>query len=152
MGPKLHEIEWHETYKLGFPEIDNDHRHLFNIANDIIKSFNNRSYEECKWLSIRFVETLEQHFSREEKFLKEIGYTKLKLHATYHRRLPARAKEFVRQCKNEKDEEILKAFFVRLLPSLLADVRGGDLDFRTHLLEKGLDKALIKERFGSIWI
>lgn len=82
----------------------------------------------------------------------EIGYTKLKLHATYHRRLLARAKEFARQCKNKKDEESLKAFFVRLVSSLLADVRGGDLDFRTHLLEKDLDKALIKERFGSIWI
>ena len=29
---------------------------------------------------------------------------------------------------------------------------GGDLEFRGFLLEKGLDKAMVEERFGSVWL
>jgi len=38
-------IEWHETYALGFPEIDDDHRTIFNILNNILSALNDKDWE-----------------------------------------------------------------------------------------------------------
>ncbi len=143
-------IEWHETYALGFPQLDEDHRRLVNLANDIIAALDDKDHEECKRRAAVFVDALREHFPREERFLAEIKYPKLDLHAGYHRQMLDRAEEFQRLCERVGEEKGLTNQLEQLISALLSDVRGGDLDFRSHLLEIGLDKAL--ERFGSIWL
>ena len=145
-------IEWHETYALGFPQLDDDHRRLIELANDIIGALDKRDYEGCKKRALDFVDALRQHFPKEEKFLEEIEYPELDLHAGYHRQMLERAEDFLRLCEVIGEKESLTEQMEELISALLADVRGGDLDFRTHLLEKGLNKALVEERVGSIWI
>lgn len=150
-GDDMKRIEWHETYALGFPQLDKDHRRLLDLANEIIGALDDKDHEECQLRVEQFVEALRQHFPREERFLAEIEYPRLELHAGYHRQMLERAEEFRRVCERLGEEKGLTDQLEQLITALLADVRGGDLHFRTHLLEKGLNKALT-ERFGFIWL
>ena len=150
----MDQIQWHETYALGFPHLDDDHRRLIDLANAVIRALDEMDYTECRRRGEAFVEVLREHFPREEKFLAEIEYPQLEAHANYHRQMLERAEEFLRLCdragegvQTDFDEQL-----EQLISALLSDVRGGDLDFRTHLVEKGLNKALIEERYGSIWL
>lgn len=148
----MREIEWYENYELGFPAIDNDHRRLFDAANRIIRALGDGKFAECKRLAGEFVDTLKQHFPREEGFLREIGYPGLETHAGYHRQLLERAEKFTELCNEATDWASIKEPLAELISVLVADLRGGDLNFRTFLVEKGLDKALIEERLGANWL
>ena len=148
----MDQITWHENYALGFPEIDGDHRALINIINEIIKALADRDFNLCVSFSETFVSALKEHYPREEEFLEEIGYTHLKEHAGYHRKMLEQAEEFVELCKKEKNVELLEERLKRLVAKLLEDTRGGDLYFRTELLEKGLDKALSDRPIISMWL
>jgi len=62
------------------------------------------------------------------------------------------AEKFALLCETETDGERLEERLEELVSALMKDVRGGDLNFRTDLLEKGLDKALSDRRMISIWL
>ena len=148
----MDQIKWHENYALGFPEIDDDHRGLINIVNELIKAIADSNFKLCVNFSETFVSALKEHYPREETFLQTIGYSHLKEHASYHRKMIEQAEEFVELCKKEQNIEILEERLEKLVTKLLEDTRGGDLYFRTELLEKGLDKALSDRPIISMWL
>ena len=149
----MKEIEWFETYETGFEEIDHDHRNIFDIANGTMRALARGDREECLRLAGDFVIALETHFPREEAFLKEIGYPNVRKHAAHHKGLLRQATRFADLCGGADEDGPLPAEpFEKLVSVMLADFRGGDLEFRGFLLEKGLDKAMVEERFGSVWL
>jgi hemerythrin len=149
----MKEIEWFETYETGFEEIDHDHRNIFDIANGTMRALKRGDREECLRLAADFVVALETHFPREEAFLKEIGYPNVRKHAAHHKGLLRQATRFADLCGRADEDGPLPAEpFEKLVSVMLADFRGGDLEFRTFLMEKGLDKAMVEDRFGSVWL
>ncbi len=146
----MQEIKWYETYEVGFPELDRDHRRLFDIANSIIRALDDGDYDAAKLLAAGFIDALRQHFPREERFLDEIGYPGRDTHAGYHRQLLRRAEKFLGQLDSRAEDESLADPFDELVEVLIADLRGGDLNFRSFLLEQGIDKAIKEKRY--IWL
>ena len=143
----MREIEWYETYEIGFPALDRDHRRLFDIANGIIRALGEGDYGGCKPLAAGFVDALKQHFPREEKFLEEIGYPGRDKHAGYHRQLLQRAEKFLERLEGRAEDETLAEPLAELVSVLIADLRGGDLNFRSFLLEEGTKKAMMGKRY-----
>ena len=149
----MKEIEWFETYETGFEAIDHDHRNPFGVANATMRALARGDRDECLRLAADFVAALEAHFPREEAFLEEIGYPQIAKHAAHHKGLLRQAKRFAEQCRAPAaDGPLPAAPFEKLVSVMLADFRGGDLDFRRFLRDKGLDKAMVEERFGSVWL
>ena len=140
MGSELREIKWYETYALGFPEIDADHKLLLDTINEMIRAIRSEDRAACEASSRRFVETLRQHFPKEEAFLTEIGYEEIETHAMHHRQMLERAERFSEVCREAESTAALEASITELITHWMKDVRGGDLTFRTHLRDKGLDK------------
>jgi len=95
---------------------------------------------------------LKRHYPREERFLKKIGFSDLEKHTGHHSQMLEGAEKFALLCETETDGERLEERLEELVSALMKDVRGGDLNFRTDLLEKGLDKALSDRRMISIWL
>lgn len=148
----MKEIEWFETYETGFEEIDHDHRNIFDIANGTMRALARGDRDECLRLAGDFVTALETHFPREEAFLRQIGYPHVAKHAAHHQGLLRQANRFADLCGRPGQGALPTEPFEKLVSVMLSDFRGGDLDFRTFLMEKGLDKAMVEDRFGSVWL
>lgn len=84
-------VSWNEHYTMGIPEIDEDHKHLFRIAEKLVntvespKGMNEWSRmfvvrEGVKYLKNYFIE----HASREEAYMRQIGYTDYVPHKRLH--------------------------------------------------------------------
>ena len=133
----MREIEWRSTYATGFPEVDEGHRRLVEIANEIVRTAGQLDGEDRKQLAESFVRALGRHFAEEEAFLRKIGYPKVDEHAGQHRALLKRAKKFVGISAHDWDAEARQPF-TELIDVMMKDIWGRGLHFRTYLLEEGL--------------
>ena len=81
---------WNENYLMGVEELDNDHRHMFQIAEQILNRVRERSddpamrifiiREGLKYLHGYFF----RHAAQEEAYMRKIGYEGYALHKMQH--------------------------------------------------------------------
>lgn len=83
-------IVWSKIFESGVPEIDAEHKVLFEIANKFYDNIRHGDSEAVVFETLnKLVRYAEQHFRREEKMLEEIGYPEDKVmhHKAQHQRL-----------------------------------------------------------------
>ncbi len=141
MSRKINRIKWSDSYILGFPEIDEDHRQLFLDINSIIDAVNQNDCDMCKELSENFVVSLKEHFPKEEEFLRKLGYSHFKKHSGHHDILRHKAELLSLLCRKGESHELIKNSLSGLITALLEDIRGGDLHFRSYMIEKSLNQT-----------
>jgi len=71
---------WSEIYSVGEPVIDQQHRKLFDIGNDILNS----SVDTCDTVIFELYKYIRYHFNDEEKMFKNLGYDNLQYHKSLH--------------------------------------------------------------------
>lgn len=83
-------ITWSETYRMGVPELDEDHRQLFQISEQILKRVKTRG-DEAPMRMFVLREGLNylhgyfaHHAAREESYMRRIGYPGYALHKMQH--------------------------------------------------------------------
>lgn len=78
--------EWNEAYAIGVERIDKAHQDLFTVINRVQKM--SRQGGNLKWAVVESVKFFRiyaiNHFSDEEAFMREIGYTGLANHKAVH--------------------------------------------------------------------
>lgn len=83
----MQKIEWDDSYLLGIPEIDNQHKKLLSVANDLYDaasgSAENYTLRMSKVLKALTDYTV-YHFGEEEKFMARYGYQAVALHKKEH--------------------------------------------------------------------
>ncbi|MCK9168792.1 MAG: bacteriohemerythrin [Treponema sp.] len=83
----MQKIEWNDSYLLGISEIDNQHKKLLAVANDLYDaasgSAGNYMLKMSKVLKALTDYTV-YHFGEEEKFMKKYGYEDVDLHKKEH--------------------------------------------------------------------
>jgi hemerythrin len=139
-GGAMVKVEMREAYKTGNDVIDEDHRRIIDIINEINDSIEDEQFETCKKLFDSFINVAKHHFHREEKILSEAGFPRLKEHVKYHKELLKKSDETKRLCTDITDREQLQKCFGELVGFLIDDVVRGDMDFKSFLVEKGLAK------------
>lgn len=81
-------IEWNETLETGIQAIDEQHKKLVSLLNELYLLSNNSNKKEKEELYKKFLEELEDyinyHFTFEENFMKEIGYPEFEAHKKVH--------------------------------------------------------------------
>lgn len=77
---------WTDEFSIGNENIDNEHKKLIGIINDLV------DLVELNGSRLKFAEILSNmtdyvliHLKKEEKYIKKIGYPKLKEHIQEHR-------------------------------------------------------------------
>jgi len=106
-------ILWVEEMVTGDDEIDNDHKHLNQMLNEINAGFNDRV--EMGTLHALFSDFLilcRDHFEKEEKFQEKIGYSEIKSHAKERQFLLVEAEKLERHLSplEKSDTEKLDTF------------------------------------------
>ncbi|SFB35575.1 bacteriohemerythrin [Clostridium frigidicarnis] len=90
-------IKWKDEYSVGVEKIDEQHKHLFEIANKVHEVLNNDFYTDKYDKIVEILKELEDytvfHFNDEEEYMKQIGYKKFFTHKIEH-------EEFVQKIKN----------------------------------------------------
>lgn len=84
---EIKKIEWDDSYLLGVPEIDNQHKKLIAIANELYDVINgNESEYKTKMPQIlkKLTDYTQYHFSSEEQLQEKIGYPGLEAHKKSH--------------------------------------------------------------------
>jgi hemerythrin-like metal-binding protein len=88
-------IDWDESFVVGVPEVDEQHKHLIFIVNHFLETVSNSNMNKSGEDLYRIIDsTLSElidytiyHFSTEEKLLSLYGYPDLAEHRAEHRSL-----------------------------------------------------------------
>lgn len=131
-------LDWLETFELGLPSIDDDHREMFAIMKSVESAANADDYDLCADLLDKLVKFSAAHFKREEDLLKEAGYPSVEIHSEYHSELVARAIAVKEICIGIRSRENFIECCEEMFAFLVDDIVAGDLNFKSFLQEKGL--------------
>ena len=90
---------WNETFSLGVPEMDEQHRGLVDLINSLHRVMmgddDTRRLAEAKAQTIdALVEYCIRHFESEERFMRSIGFPDLDNHGKEHQDFVAKVLEY----------------------------------------------------------
>ena len=78
-------IKWQDNYSVGHSILDNQHKYLLKIINDLYRSMISNNLEENYGELVKeLIKYTNVHFGFEEKLLEKIGFQEIKDHLVYH--------------------------------------------------------------------
>jgi diguanylate cyclase (GGDEF)-like protein/hemerythrin-like metal-binding protein len=94
-------LQWSDAYQCGDERIDDQHRELFELANDLLSASAAalRDQERERAAYQRLLTHIRRHFQDEEELLARLGYPRLGAHARAHARILARADELSKEAE-----------------------------------------------------
>ncbi len=97
-------LEWQSRYEIGIKEIDDQHKHLVDVINDLIIAKNENKLDEQIGKALKeLVAYTQYHFKSEEEFMEKIKYPALPEHRAQHKVL---VKQLVKILEDLKDGKI----------------------------------------------
>lgn len=83
----MEKLSWNDSYLLGIPEIDLQHKKLLSLADDMYEIVNGDE-DSLKVNLSKVLKSLTDytvyHFSNEEEFMKKYGYPSADMHKSMH--------------------------------------------------------------------
>ncbi len=83
-------LEWKDSYRMGDPEIDQQHQYLFELTNEFMAV---DSLSALRSLLMSLYKHTREHFEQEEALMRKIGFPELELHLEHHNQLLRRLSE-----------------------------------------------------------
>ena len=100
-------FEWSSKYEFGIPEIDKQHRYLFELGNDFFAS----DYKTGRPLMLALFKYTRVHFELEEEYMKRMNYSDIETHREIHTKLLRQLTELAeRGINSEEDFKELQLF------------------------------------------
>jgi len=131
------DLIWYDGYEIGVDFIDDDHRRLLHIMQDIRSAILGEDYSQCTKLLYKLLDESRSHFKREEEFLAETGYLGLAEHHKYHQELLVQADTTRKICEGIQEKHNLQECFDGMALFLIDDILGGDIKFKPFVEERG---------------
>ncbi len=80
-------VEWKDSYKVGDPEVDAQHQHLFELINELVAV---DSLRDLRPLVMQLYKFTREHFDLEEALMRRVNYPDIDTHVDHHDKLLAR--------------------------------------------------------------
>jgi hemerythrin len=128
----MEKMDWQASFNTGIRVIDEDHKMLFSIVNNLIDEVNSsadgepREIESLLEALINYVDT---HFAREEQFLEQFGYPELDTHRDTHDALRQQIDGIANDYKTQPDSVDLRKVCVFLINWLSQHILISDMDY-----------------------
>ena len=131
-------IEWDERHALNIKEIDDHHKKLVDMINELYDAHNEGKLIKTMIDIIRrLVEYTEYHFSTEENYFDRFNYPETIEHKQEHKEFREKVLDFERNFKN--GEILLSTEILRYLKEwLVTHLEGTDKKYVPFLIEKGV--------------
>lgn len=82
----LEKKDWTNKLSIGNIDVDNDHKKLLDVYNDLVDLIElNGKREEFAEILSKMTDYSLRHFNKEEIYMQEFNYPKLEEHRQYHR-------------------------------------------------------------------
>lgn len=114
-------FHWKGCYSVGNIKLDNDHKMLFEIVQEIfVDSELNIRHEKIKEVLINLYKHLKSHFKYEEKYMRQIKYPDYEKHKIEHDTIMEELNSFVKQLP-DFEENLFERELIRILDTSLID-------------------------------
>lgn len=105
-------FKWFDEYSIGVPEIDQQHQHMFQLANEIQYS----TPAEAKKYAEKLHNYTKYHFGVEESYFSEINSPILIEHLNFHNKLLEELISIINEgLSTHENLEHLKSFYLKWL-------------------------------------
>ncbi|UZE96293.1 bacteriohemerythrin [Alkalimarinus alittae] len=131
-------VTWKDEYSVGIESIDNDHKNLLKLINQLQTSslyYTGENFDKDALSEL--IDYTKFHFAREEKMMEEHGYPDFEAHRQQHRKM---TDSVVRKVlEYEADSEKTVEDLLEYLKSwLINHINGTDKKYSSFLREKGV--------------
>lgn len=111
-------VEWSEDFSVKVSLMDDEHKVLFNLINDLNNAMiNGESANNISQILMELINYTEYHFKHEEDMLKKIGYPSVGEQEKYHKIFVDKMKEFKKEL--ESGEVLLSVKIIDFLKDWL---------------------------------
>ncbi|MGD9605025.1 MAG: diguanylate cyclase [Bacilli bacterium] len=106
-------FEWHNEWSSGNVDIDNQHREIIELGNNLIFMFQtNVPYEKIINQIEKIIKHISQHFYFEEKVMYNLDYPNYDEHCALHRDIILKANDMKKKYQNGEIKSIVLASFL----------------------------------------
>ena len=131
-------ITWKDSFSVGIPSIDDQHKKLVEMINNLFSEFSKGITDEFLNEIIKELEKYTMyHFSYEEKFMKLYNYAGYKDHKAEHNLFVEKIKNYKETLSKENKKEVID-FLTFLKNWLLKHIMGTDKQYMKLFQEKGM--------------
>jgi hemerythrin len=138
-------ITWNNDLALNISEIDNQHKRLVNIMNELFDAMmDGRGYEIIDDILNKLVEYADYHFATEEKYFDQFQYIESEKHKEEHRYYSEQVNEIKKALDEGKviregSDNILSVDLWKLLEGWLNDhLKNSDKNYAPLFIKKGV--------------
>ncbi|MCF6197541.1 MAG: hypothetical protein L3J50_12670 [Emcibacter sp.] len=129
----MNEIELSPAFLIGHRVIDDEHRQLVKVLNDMAKGYILKDIGLCRQNWQLFCDLIEHHFTHEEKIMADLGFVKEEHHNS-HQSILKNTMAAGRECKSLTE---WKKCIFKLRDEILSQILRHDLHFAEHLVAIG---------------
>ncbi len=111
---------WEEAYSVGNSELDNQHKGLFELANQLPEVVSN---EDARPVIMQLYKYTREHFAFEEEIMKESGFPLLQEHRQLHEEIISKLNAISSRKINDDEElyEFKKFFYDWLISHIMQE-------------------------------
>lgn len=139
MTEEIKKIEWDDSYLLGIPEIDLQHKKLIAIANelyDVISGDENQCKTSMPKILKKLTDYTVYHFSNEEELMQKIGYIGFNMHKNTHELFIKEVNFQIQNLSIERKSALL-AFYKYIASWVFSHIAKADKLWATFKKENG---------------
>jgi hemerythrin len=131
-------LEWDDSFATGVKSLDDQHRKLFDMVNDLHDAMQQkRSKEAIGSILGRLIEYTASHFGAEEESFRRTNYPEEAQHKVHHAKLVEQALELQR--KFNSGEALLTQSVIEFLQDwLINHIKGVDKHYGPHFIKHGI--------------
>lgn len=111
-------ISWKNNYSVGYETIDNQHKKLIQLINDLYEAYMNKTNSvSIERITSELTEYVNLHFSEEEKLFETHNYSETEEHIKEHRIFVSTIEDIL--LKNKDNQKILSTRITSFLQKWL---------------------------------
>ncbi len=131
-------LEWNDSYSVGIESIDNDHKKLIHLINNLQTAVDYKTDKQFEKQTLdEVIDYTKYHFGREEKLMEEHNYPDFEPHKGKHEEMIAKVTEFVQAYENDESRAI-ESLLSYLKSWLINHISGTDQEYSEFLSNKGV--------------
>jgi len=131
-------LTWKDSYSVGIDSIDNDHKKLIHLINNLQTAIDYKTDRQFESLTMdEVVDYTHYHFDREEGLMEDNSYPDFIPHKAKHEEMIAKVNKYVEAY--ERDESgAIESLLAYLKSWLIAHINGTDQEYSEFLISKGV--------------
>ncbi len=131
-------VEWNDSLSVGIDSIDNDHKKLLGMINQLQTAAHYHTDDELIEKTLNdLVDYTKYHFAREEDMMRDNNYPDFEEHKQQHEQMVQQVTQFINEYRIDKTRTIDNVTLF-LKTWLINHINGSDQDYAPFLHDKGI--------------